>query len=76
MAMRRLWALKNTTSRDILEELESEKSVIQEKPEGSQMFKWGATKDGVAFWIKDQKGIPAHIVEAASTSTLVGPSEG
>lgn len=74
MAMRRLWALKNSTSRDILEELEAEKSVVQEKQD--EFFKWGATKDGVAFWIRDRKAIPAYIVEAASTSTLVSPSEG
>jgi len=75
MAMRRLWALKNRTTRDLLEELESEMSVMQEKDERDQMFKWGATREGVAFWIKDVQDIPAGIVEAVLTSQSVSGFE-
>ena len=73
MAMRRLWALKNRTTRDILEELEQEKAISQEKddqrPEKGYM--WGATLDGVAFWIRSVSAIPAGVVEAAATAMSV-----
>jgi len=75
MAMRRLWALKNRTTRDLLEELESEMSIMQEKDERDQMFKWGATREGVKFWIKDVQDIPAGIVEAVLTSQSVSGFE-
>ena len=71
IAMRRLYALKNKTTRDILEELESEKSVVQEKDDKSQVFKWGATSTGVNFWIGKTANIPAGIVEVALTSASV-----
>jgi len=77
MAMRRLWALKNRTTRDLLEELESEVSICQEKDEREEppMYKWGATREGVAFWIKDVQHIPAGIVEAVLTSQNVSGFE-
>lgn len=71
MAMRRIWALKNKTSRDLLEELEEEKAIAQEKDEKSGLYKWGATRSGVAFWIRDVTTIPAGIVEVVSTSMSV-----
>jgi len=71
IAMRRLWALKNKTTRDILEELESEVSVVQERDDKSQVFKWGATAEGVAFWILKRENIPASIVQVAVTSASV-----
>ena len=71
IAMRRLYALKNKTTRDILEELESENSLIQEQSDMTKMFKWGATADGVAFWIGKKANIPASIVQVAVTSALV-----
>jgi len=71
IAMRRLYALKNKTTRDILEELESEKSVVQERDDKSQMFRWGATAEGVAFWIGKTANIPVSIVEVACISASV-----
>jgi len=76
IAMRRLWALKNKTTRDILEELEQEKSVVQEREDKSQTFKWGATPDGVAFWVGKTKDIPASVAQVASTSAFVSTLEG
>ncbi|MBA7644013.1 hypothetical protein ES703_51748 [subsurface metagenome] len=70
IAMRRLWALKNSTSRELLEELESEKAIVQEKDDRG-VYTWGATPEGVAFWIRTTKAIPAGVVEAASTSLAV-----
>ena len=77
MAMRRLWALKNRTTRDILEELELEKAVTQERDDKypEKGYLWGATPEGVAFWIRDVSAIPAGIVEAASTARSVTESE-
>lgn len=71
MAMRRLWALKNNTTRDILEELESEGSISQERDEKDQIYKWGASRDGVKFWILGTENIPAGIVQVASTTGFV-----
>lgn len=71
IAMRRLWALKNKTSRDLLEELEEEKAVVQEREEKTQLFKWGATREGVAFWIGKMELIPALTVQVAQTSASV-----
>ena len=71
IAMRRIWALKTKTSRDLLEELQEEKAIAQEKDEKSGLYKWGATRSGVAFWIRDVSAIPAGIVEVASTSMSV-----
>ncbi|MBA7547098.1 hypothetical protein ES705_39500 [subsurface metagenome] len=71
IAMRKLYALKNKTTRDILEELESDKSLIQERDDKSQMFKWGATREGVGFWILKTENIPAGIVEVALISASV-----
>ena len=76
MAMRRLWALKNRTTRDILEELEAENSIQQLKHEEKGMFMWGSTTDGVSFWIRKVTNIPAGIVEAAETSRNVSEFEG
>jgi len=73
MAMRRLWALKNRTTRDLLEELELEKAISQERDEknADQGYLWGATREGVAFWIRDVSAIPAGIVEAVQTAQNV-----
>jgi len=75
MAMRRLWALKNNTTRDILEELESEGAITQERDEKTQIFKWGASREGVAFWILRMDRIPAGIVQVASTTSFVAGLE-
>jgi len=71
IAMRRLYALKNKTTRDILEELESEKSLVQERDDKTQLFKWGATAEGVAYWIGKRENIPVSIALVASTSASV-----
>ena len=71
IAMRRLWGLKNKTTRDILEELETEKSVIQKKKDDDSPFMWGATENGVAFWILKTSNIPATIAQVAETSMSV-----
>lgn len=73
-AMRRLWALKNKTSRDLLEELEGEKSVIMEK-DREGWNRWGATREGVAFWIVKTENIPARIAQVAETSMFVSGFE-
>ena len=74
IAMRRLWALKNSTTRDLLEELEQEKAVIQaESPQGG--FKWGSTRSGLAFWVGLTKDIPASTAQVASTSAFVNTLE-
>ncbi|GAI22996.1 unnamed protein product, partial [marine sediment metagenome] len=71
IAMRRLYALKNKTTRDILEELESEKAIIQERDDKTKMFKWGSTREGVEFWIGKTENIPASIVVVGATSACV-----
>lgn len=73
IAMRRLWALKNSTSRLMLDELAEEGAVTQEKSD--QVYKWASTKSGADFWIRDVKAIPAGIVEVAVTSKLVSAFE-
>lgn len=75
IAMRRLWALKNRTTRDILEELEMEKAIIQEKDEKDQIYKWGSTPSGVKFWIGTTQHIPVGIAEVALTSLNVNVLE-
>ena len=71
ICMRRLWALKNNTTRDILEELESEKSVVQERDEKTKMNKWGSTREGVKFWILATGNIPVSVVQVVQTTMLV-----
>ena len=66
IAMRRIWALKNKTSRDLLEELEEEQAVHQEK-DRTGIYKWSATRSGVKFWIGSTDRIPAGVVEVAQT---------
>jgi len=68
IGMRRLWGLKNKTSRDILEELESEGSAQQQRDDKTQAYKWGSTTHGVDFWIGSTRAIPAGIAEVASTT--------
>ena len=75
IAMRRLWALKNTTSRDMLDELEQERSVIQERDEKTGIYHWGSTSDGVAFWVVKTDRIPVMVVEVASISASVSDLE-
>jgi len=70
VAMSKLWALKNKTTRDILEELEQGKSVVQKQHE-SRGFMWGATPEGVAFWVGKTSDIPASIAKVASDSAFV-----
>ncbi len=74
-AMRRIWALKNKTARDMLEELEEEGSVKREKTESTLVNKWGATQPGVKFWIGSTRAIPAGIVQVAMLSVNAGRSE-
>jgi len=76
IAMRRLYALKNKTTRDILEELESEGAIVQERDDKSQIFKWGSSREGVAFWILGTDRIPAGIVQVASTTSFALGLEG
>lgn len=71
IAMRRLYALKNKTTRDILEELESERSIVQERDDKTGIYKWGATPEGVKFWIGKVENIPVSIAVVASTSIIV-----
>ena len=75
IAMRRIWALKNNTARDMLEELEQGGDVIQAKDRRSGFFKWGSTRSGVKFWIGKVDRIPAGIVEVVQTTPLVSESE-
>ena len=75
VAMRRIWALKNSTSRDMLEELEGGRSIVQEKDDRQGGFKWGATREGVAFWLVKTDRIPAGIVQVASLSANVSDLE-
>lgn len=70
VAMRRLWGLKPKTTRDLLEELELEGSVIQEKHDAGG-YRWGSTKKGVDFWILKTSAIPATVAVVASTSVYV-----
>lgn len=70
-AMRRLWALKNSTSRDMLEELAEEQTVTQERDPNTEVYKWGATREGVSFWIGKTDRIPAGVVEVARISASV-----
>lgn len=74
IAMRRLWGLKPGTTRDILEELELEGSVVQEKHH-SGGFRWGATPEGLAFWVVATKAIPAATALVASTSAYANTLE-
>lgn len=75
VTMRRLWGLKNRTTRDMLEELEAENSVKQELDDKMKVFKWGATQTGVDYWLKHKTAIPAGIVEVVSTTSSVLASE-
>ena len=70
IAMSRLWALKNKTTRDILEELEQGKAVEQKKSDKGG-FAWGATSIGVAFWVGKKSDIPALTAQVASDSAFV-----
>lgn len=74
IAMRRLWGLKPNTTRDILEELEIENSIVQEKYH-SGGFKWGATPEGVAFWVVKTSAIPASTALVASSSAYANTLE-
>ena len=73
--MRRLYALKRTTSRDLLEELEEENAVKQEKDEKTGTYKWGATRSGVKFWIGKMENIPASIAQVVGVSMNVNGFE-
>lgn len=70
IAMRRLYALKNKTTRDILEELEGEKS-IQQSFSPEEVYKWEATKEGVAFWVGQTSRIPVSVASVALNSASV-----
>jgi len=73
IAMRRLYALKNKTTRDMLEELEMERAVEQAKDDKypEKGFRWGSTRSGVEFWIGTTENIPATIVVVAGISASV-----
>lgn len=71
IAMRRIWGVKNNTTRDMLEELETEYSVIQEKDDKTGFFKWGATQSGVDFWILKTENIPVSIAVVGAISASV-----
>lgn len=73
IAMRRLYALKNKTTRDMLEELEQGRAVEQAKDDKypDKGFRWGSTRDGVSFWIGKTENIPATIVVVAGISASV-----
>jgi len=75
IAMRRIYALKNKTTRDILEELEQGKAISQEQDDKSKVYKWGSSREGVAFWIGKTENIPAGIVEVAYLSMSVSDFE-
>jgi hypothetical protein len=71
IAMRRLWALKNKTTRDMLEELEAGRSIHQVKDEKTQSFVWCSTLTGVDFWIGKSENIPVTVVVVGATSANV-----
>nr|BAM15164.1 hypothetical protein [uncultured microorganism] len=71
IALRRIWGVKNNTTRDMLEELETEKSVFQERYGKEKTLKWGATESGVAFWIGKVENIPVSIAQVAEMSASV-----
>ena len=74
IAMRRLYALKPGTTRDILEELEAGGSIKQSKdPQG--FYSWEATSKGVGFWVGSSAFIPASIVLVAEASKNVNVLE-
>ena len=75
IVMRRLYALKNNTTRDILEELEMEKSIKQEKDEHYGGYMWGSTRSGVEFWIVKMDRIPASIAQVVQSTVDVLKSE-
>ena len=75
IAMRRIWALKNTTARDMLEELEQGGAIVQEKDDRAGAYKWGATRNGVKFWIVQVDRIPAGIAQVVETTPFVLESE-
>ena len=75
IAMRRVYALKNKTTRDILEELEQGKAISQEQDEKSKVYKWGSSREGVAFWIGKVENIPAGLVEVAYLTMSVNELE-
>ena len=74
-AMRRIWALKNNTSRDMLEELEEGGDLIQDKDYKTGFYKWGSTPRGVNFWIGKVDRIPAGIAEVVWTTPFVSESK-
>lgn len=76
IAMRRIWALKNSTARDMLEELEQGGDVSQERDDKTAIYKWGATRQGVAFWVVKTDRIPAGIVEVVAITGSASESEG
>jgi len=75
ICLRRLHGLKNKTTRDILEELEQERTVKQEKDDKMGLYKWGATDSGVAYWIGSRENIPVGLAVVASTTAFVLESE-
>lgn len=77
IAMMRLYALKFKTTRDMLEELENGRAIRQEKTYDGDRFKWGATTEGVFFWIGKEgvKLIPASIAQVVQITTSVNGSE-
>ncbi len=76
ICMRRLYALKNKTTRDMLEELEEEKAVVQRKKHKEDPFKWRSTPGGAAFWVESATFIPASIARVVEISVNVNDLEG
>jgi len=75
ISMRRLYALKNKTTRDMLEELEEEQAVVQWKKDESGPFRWRATPGGAEFWVESATFIPASIARVVETTLSVSASE-
>lgn len=74
--MRKLWGLKNKTTRDLLEEMEQDQCVKQERDDKTGQFKWGTTQAGVIDYLKGSRIIPAGLVEVVENTLSVSISGG
>ena len=69
--MTRLRGLTYRKTIELLDELQKEGSIVQEKDKKEKRYKWGANKRGVLFWIKTVRAIPVWIAEAVSITRVV-----
>jgi len=71
-----LRGLKHSKTMEMLTELERTSHLKQEKDEKYKIFKWGATRPGVDFWVGSTKAIPASIAKVAFTLQRAEEFEG